>query len=58
MVILVNSKKPIDSWYRKHEVKHYTKNEIKKLLKEIGFKIKIEEKKIDKITLLIVEGVK
>ncbi|MBW2966605.1 class I SAM-dependent methyltransferase [Candidatus Woesearchaeota archaeon] len=57
-LILVNSKKPIDSWYRKHEVKHYTRKEIKLLLKQIGFKVKIEEKKIDKIVLLFVEGIK
>jgi len=57
-LILINAKKPIDKWYRKHEVRQYTKNQIKSLLKQAGFKTKIEEKKIDKITLFIAEGIK
>ena len=57
-LILVNSKKPIDSWYRNHEVKHLTRKEIKELLQKEGFKVKVEEKKINKIVLLFVEGFK
>jgi len=57
-LILVNPEKPINSWYRKHEIKHYTKKEIKSLLKQASFKVNIQEKKIDKIVLLFVEGVK
>jgi len=57
-LILINAKKPIDKWYRKHEARQYTKQQIRSLLKEAGFKVKIEEKKIDNITLLIAEGIK
>ena len=57
-LILINAKKPIDRWYRKHEARQYTKDQIKKLLTKAGFKVKIEEKKIDNIVLLIAEGVK
>ncbi|MBW2981868.1 class I SAM-dependent methyltransferase [Candidatus Woesearchaeota archaeon] len=57
-LILVNAKKPIDIWYRKHEVKQYSKDDIISLLKQAGFKVNIKEKKIDKITLFIAEGLK
>jgi hypothetical protein len=57
-LILVQSEKPINELYRSQEVKHLDKNEIKSLLREAGFKVKIKEKKIDKIVLLFVEGVK
>jgi SAM-dependent methyltransferase len=57
-LILVNTKKPINKWYRKHEIRQYSKKDIKKLLTEAGFKAKVEEKKIDNINLLIAEGVK
>jgi SAM-dependent methyltransferase len=55
-LIVVNSKKPIDKFYRRHEKKHYSSDELTGLLKD--FDVNVEEKKIGNRVLVFIEGKK
>ncbi len=54
-LIIVNSKKPIADFYRKQEIKHYSSDDLKKILK--GFDVETEKKKVDDMVLLFVNSV-
>ncbi len=57
-LILVQSEKPINEVYRTQEVNHLLEEDIRSLLEEAGFEVKISKKKIGKTVLLFVEAVK
>ncbi len=57
-LILVQSEKPINEVYRTQEVHHLIEEDIRLLLEESGFEVKISKKNIGKIVLLFVEAVK
>jgi len=52
-LVVVNSKKPIDEFYRKQEVKHHDEESLKEILRD--FKVNIKEKSIGKRTLVFAE---
>lgn len=57
-LIIVQSKKPISELHRMHEKRFWKGDELKRLLELVGFKVIVDEKKIDNIELVFVEGVK
>jgi len=57
-LIIVQSAKMLDDWYVKKEKKQWKTEELSKLLKKIGFKVKVEKKKIRRTQLVFVEAIK
>lgn len=57
-LIIVQSAKMLDEWYVKQETKQWKTDELSKLLKETGFKVKVEKKRVKKTQLVFVEAVK
>jgi SAM-dependent methyltransferase len=57
-LIIVQSAKMLDDWYVKKEKKQWKTEELSKLLKKIGFKVKVEKKKIKRTQLVFVEAIK
>ncbi len=55
-LIIVQSAKQLGEFYRTKEVKEYKPEEIKKILEQMGFKTKVEEKKTKRTSLMFIEG--
>ncbi|MBW2977733.1 class I SAM-dependent methyltransferase [Candidatus Woesearchaeota archaeon] len=57
-VIIVQSGKLLEELYIRQEKKQYKADELKKLLEKIGFKVKVEKKRIKRTQLVFVEAIK
>ncbi|MBD3354738.1 methyltransferase domain-containing protein [Candidatus Woesearchaeota archaeon] len=54
-LVIVNTKKPVDDFYRKQEIKHYNGEDLKRILK--GFDAEIHEKRVKGMDLIFVNSV-
>jgi len=55
-LIIVQSAKPLGEFYRIKEAKEYKPDDIAKILKQLGFKTKVEKKKTKRTSLVFIEG--